>query len=68
MDIEKAAIIRDIKGMLGGRSYQSRGYESLTVYKTVDKLLMRLGIIIIIGLLGFLAFKDYFNNRTCKTR
>lgn len=68
MDNEKAALIQEIKSMMSNKPYRSRGYDSLTTHKIIDKLFMRLGILIIIGLLGFLALRDYFNNRSCKTR
>lgn len=63
MDETKSNLIREIKGMMNGGGYRSRGYDSLAVHKTVDKLLIRLGIIVIIGLLGYIAIK---NNRRCK--
>jgi len=68
MDNEKSTLIREIQGMMGGTSYQKSSYNSLTVSKTVDKLLVRLGIAVIIGLLGFIIMKDFFKNRSCKTR
>ncbi len=45
---------------------QTRSYDSFTANKVVDRLLLRLGIIAIIGLLGFIVIRDSTRNKNCR--
>lgn len=54
---EKDNLINDIKRLMNPIPQRRYSYDSLTTHKIIDKLFMRLGLILIIGLLGFIAIK-----------
>lgn len=63
---EKAALIADIKRLMNPIKPVRSSYDSNLANKVVDKLLVRIGIIAIIGLLGYIIIKDSFHNKSCK--
>ena len=54
---EKNDLINDIRRLMNPVPQRRYNYDSLATHKIIDKLFMRLGIILIIGLLGFVAIK-----------
>ncbi len=54
---EKINLINEIKGLMNPIPQRRYNYDSLTTHKIVDKLFMRLGIVLIIGLLIYVAVK-----------
>ncbi|KKN90784.1 hypothetical protein LCGC14_0223670 [marine sediment metagenome] len=62
---EKLALINDIKRMMSVNTQRRSSYDSLGTHKLLDKLFMRLGLVIIIGLLGYLAIRDSNRNKKC---
>lgn len=65
-DNEKTALINDIRRLMNPIPRRQPSYESYTANKVVDKLLIRLGIIAIIGLLGYIVIRDSTQNRRCR--
>ena len=65
-NIEKTDLIADIKRLMSPEPRRQSSYDSFTANKVVDKLLVRLGIIAIIGLLGFMVIRDSVRNKQCK--
>ena len=63
---EKSNLIADIKRLMNPPALRQSGYESFTANKVVDKLLVRLGIVAIIALVGYLVIKDSVRNKSCK--
>ena len=63
---EKNALIADIKRLMGPQLRRQPSFESYTANRIVDKLFIRLGIVAIIGLLGYLILKGSNDNRRCK--
>jgi len=63
---EKNDLIADIKRLMNPAPVRQYGYDSFVANKVVDKLLIRLGIIAIIGLLGFIIIKDSVRSKQCR--
>lgn len=63
---EKTDLIADIKRLMSPVQYRQPRYDSYTANKVVDKLLIRLGIIAIIGLLGYIVIRDSTRNKQCR--
>ena len=63
---EKVDLITDIKRLMSPVQYRQPRYDSYTANKVVDKLLIRLGIVAIIGLLGYMIIRDTTRNKQCR--
>ncbi len=65
---EKDGLIADIKRLMNPVPQKRYNFESVLTNKILDKLFVRLGIILIIGMLGFVAFKVATKNKnSCPT-
>ncbi|HEC37525.1 hypothetical protein LCGC14_0950000 [marine sediment metagenome] len=63
---KKNDLIADIKRLMTPATYKRANVESYTVNKIIDKLFIRLGLVAILGLLGYVAIKiGANNNRRC---
>ena len=63
---EKNVLIADIQRLLRPQQRSQPRYDSFTANKVVDKLLVRLGIIAIVGLLGFIIIRDSTRDKKCR--
>ena len=63
---EKTALINDIRKLMSPIPRRQPSYDSYTANKVVDKLLIRLGIIAIVGLLGYIIIRDSTQKRLCR--
>ena len=63
---ERKALINDIKELMRPQIRPQPRYESLDTHKLLDKLFVRLGIVTIIGLLGYIVFKGSNRNKQCR--
>lgn len=68
---DKNDLIADIRDLVKPTQYRQPRYDSYatsyTANKVVDKLLVRLGIITIIGLLGYIIIRDSTRDKKCRS-
>ena len=64
---EKDSLINEIRKLMTPKTYSRPLHNSNNANKIVDKLLVRLGIIAIIGMLGYIIIKGSTNkNKECR--
>ncbi len=62
---EKTDLIADIRSLMNRPVRRQSSYDSLGTHKLLDKLFVRLGLVIIIGLLGYIAIRGSSKEKEC---